>query len=88
MERVGGLSPHEKRMGEETCTQSVEKRVGQKGSDYASSFEVERREDADKVGKYRTGTLLLGIMLQVAVTFLSFRVCFHTEPHVFPCFPG
>lgn len=47
MERVGGLFPNKKIMEEETCTQSVEKRVGQKGSDYASSFEDERREDAD-----------------------------------------
>lgn len=47
MERVGGLSPNENRMGEETCTQSVEKRAGQKGSDCASSLEEERREGAD-----------------------------------------
>lgn len=47
MERLGGGSPNEKRMGEETCTQSVEKRVGQKGSDCASPLEKERSEDAD-----------------------------------------
>lgn len=60
VERVGGLSPNEKRMmGEETCTESVEKRVGQKGSDCASSLQEEWREIQDSsitCGNYATSS--------------------------------
>lgn len=48
---------------------------------WLSPLEEERREDADQVGKYRTESFFGGIMLQVAVTLLSFRVCF-TQNHM------
>lgn len=76
-------------MGEEISTQFLlrnQTMVGQKGSDCTSSLEEEGGGEAEQPGKYRTRALLVGVMLQVAVTSLGFRMCLHPDPHVSPSF--
>lgn len=88
-ERVGGLSPNEENMGEETRSYYLlrnQTMAGQKGSDCTSPLEEDRGGKAEQLGKHRTRALFVGVMLLVVVTFLHFRICLRADPHVFPCF--